>query len=95
MSLQAGTECTVELESNLATKGIVQAQLVNKAWKKVAEQWKEVEAGNQTTSLTIEVPSDAAAGNDYFWQILVYDRDAKMRVMSKVLVDFVRVYKKQ
>lgn len=84
MSLQAGTECTVELESNLATKGIVQAQLVNKAWKKVAEQWKEVEAGNQTTSLTIEVPSDAAAGNDYFWQILVYDRDWKKQSESIV-----------
>lgn len=84
LSLQAGTECTVEIESKLAVKGIVQAQLVDSSWKKVAEQWTEIEAGKQKTTLTIEVPADATKGDDYFWQILLYDSDWKKKTESIV-----------
>jgi hypothetical protein len=84
LSLKAGTECTVEIKSELAAKGIVQAQLVDSSWKKVAEQWKEVEAGKQSTSLTIKVPADATKDTDYFWQILLYDSDWKKQTESIV-----------
>ena len=76
-SLQAGKECTVKIETDQSVAGIVQAQLVGSDWKRVSEKWKEIEAGKQTTELSVPVPADVVNGKDYFWQILLYDRDWK------------------
>ena len=76
-SLQAGKECTVKIETDQSVAGIVQAQLVGSDWKRVSEKWKEIEAGKQTTELSVPVPADVVSGKDYFWQILLYDRDWK------------------
>ena len=76
-SLQAGKEFTIELKSEQSVAGIVQAQLLGADWKRVSEKWKEVEAGEQTTELSVPIPADTADGADYFWQILLYDREWK------------------
>ena len=73
LALKPGNEYTVDLKSDLKVAGIVQAQLVTADWKKVAEKWKEVEAGKQTTALKVKIPADAVKGDGYFWQILLYD----------------------
>ncbi len=76
-SVQAGTDVSLNVETQLSVAGIVQAQLVGADWKPVAEKWKEIEAGNQTTTLTLAIPSDVASGKNYFWQLLLYDRQWK------------------
>ena len=76
-ALQVGKEYTLAFESDWTAAGIVQLQLVGPDWKKVTEKWKEVEAGKQTTSLTIRCPADVKPGTEYFWQLLLYDRSWK------------------
>ena len=76
-ALQVGKEYTLAFESDWTAAGIVQLQLVGPDWKKVTEKWKEVEAGKQTTSLTIRCPADVKPGTEYFWQLLLYDRNWK------------------
>ena len=77
--VQLGETYTVTLDSNLSEAGIVQIQLVHSSWKRIAEKWKETESGEQTTELELAVPADAELGENYFWQLLLYDRDWKKK----------------
>ena len=73
-TLRAGEEYVLSLESNQNSAGIIQAQLMDPNWKKVAEKWTNIEKGNQETQLKIKIPSDATNGKGFFWQILLYDK---------------------
>ena len=72
-SLQPGKEYELNLEVDQDIAGIVQAQLVDADWKKVADVWDKVESGKQSKTLKFKVPADAAKGSGYFWQIILYD----------------------
>ena len=76
-TLQAGKEYTVKLDTELSVGGIVQAQILGSDWKRVSEKWKEIDAGQQSTELTVQIPADAESGKGYFWQMLLYDRQWK------------------
>lgn len=71
--LDAGTSHSIEVEYISSGDGIVQLQLFDSGWNKVASPWANVDAGNGSVTLTVEVPS-SASGDDYLWQGLVYDR---------------------
>ncbi|MFK7768568.1 MAG: family 16 glycosylhydrolase [Mariniblastus sp.] len=76
-NVQPGNDYTVTVKSNYEKDGIVQVQLFDASWKRASEKWKEVDSGEQTTKLKLAVPADAVIGKDYFWQVLLYDRDWK------------------
>ena len=59
-SLKPGEEYELNLEVDQDITGIVQAQLVDADWKKVADVWDKVESGKQNKTLKFKVPADAA-----------------------------------
>ncbi len=75
----SGESFSVTVESDFVHNGIVQVQLVHPPWKRVTEKWKEIESGKQTTELELSIPTDAVIGENYFWQVLLYDRDWKKK----------------
>jgi len=74
-----GETYTVTVDSDFSEAGIVQVQLVQASWKRIAEKWKETQSGKQTTELELSVPADAVIGENYFWQVLLYDSDWKKK----------------
>ena len=93
LSLEAGKEYTLAVQSELMVAGIVQVQLFDANWKRVTEKWEEIESGTQTTRVKVKVPADTTIGKGYLWQVLLYDRDWKKK--KETLVKNVVIADKQ
>ena len=74
-----GETYSITVDSDFPENGIVQVQLLQASWKRVAEKWKEIESGKQTTELQLAIPAEAVIGEGYFWQVLLYDQDWKKK----------------
>jgi hypothetical protein len=67
-----GSTHQVSVGYNSPSGGVVQIQLFDSSWNLVDNGWKSVGQGNGSTNIQINVPSNAAVGDGYFWQGLVY-----------------------
>jgi hypothetical protein len=73
MQIESGSTFEIEVDYVASGDGIIQLQLFDGAWNKVASPWKNVTQGNGSSTFTIEIPANIS-GNDFLWQGIVYDR---------------------
>ncbi|KAA1261860.1 Glucan endo-1,3-beta-glucosidase A1 precursor [Rubripirellula obstinata] len=78
----ASAEITVTYESDVP--GIVQVQLVDAGWKKVAEAIEKIDAGSGTIKLSVELPAATPPAADYLWQALLYNAEWKKQAEETV-----------
>jgi len=73
LTFELGSTNEVPILYDLPGGGIVQIQLFDESWNIVDNDWVAVDAGTSSSTLTIVVPSDATAGDGYFFQGILYN----------------------
>lgn len=75
--VQVGSPATLSVSYETTVAGIVQIQLIDSNWNRIADKFENIESGNGQTKLSIEVPTTTNPANNYRWQVLLYDRQWK------------------